>query len=434
MLGVEKVWPTWLTWRRGFVGVVALGAAVRVIWLAQRWNRELAFNDSFWYSIMATDITDGKWFRTLFADGPTAEHPPLTPILMVPLSFLGDPLVGQRITTTVIGIITVAVVALVGRRLGGDRVGIVAGLLAAVVPNVWLSDGLVMSESVALLFVSLFLLVAVGWARDPSVRTGIIVGLLCGLGALARSELLLLAPLVAIVVLREHGPSKAWRPVGAAAVGCIVALLPWFAFNATRFDRPVLLTTNDGTTLIGANCDQVYSGEFMGSWSFECVVETSDVDGDESVRSAEQRDLAIEYIGDNLDRVPFVVGARVLRAFDLYGVSDMVEVDVGEERPRAAVWVGIVVMWMLLPLAAFGLWRLKGTDRQVLVLPLIVVAVTTVLFYGGHRLRAPAEPVICLAAAITLAGWRPERRTPPNDDRLDDPPNEVVAEQPVPLS
>jgi hypothetical protein len=75
------------------------------------------------------------------------------------------------------------------------------------------------------------------------------------------------------------------------------------------------------------------------------------------------------------------------------------------------VWAGIVMLWMLLPLAAVGLYRTRGTDRRILMLPIIVVVVTTVLFYGGHRLRAPAEPVLCLAAAIAVAGWLRDGRT-----------------------
>lgn len=416
---LSVAWPTWLTWRRGFIAVVLLGAGIRLFMLAQKWERELLLNDSIWYSYIATDLTKGVWFRDILTGGPTAEHAPLTSLVITPLSFLPDALLGQRITTTALGITTVAVVALVGRRFGGDRVGIVAGFLAAVYPNMWLSDGLVMSESLALLLVSLFLYVALDWVPTPTVAGGAVIGAICALAALTRSELLLLAPLIAFVVWRQHRWAGAWRPVGAAALGCLLVLSPWFAFNASRFERPVLLTTNDGTTLLGANCDDVYGGSNMGGWSVFCVFDAPEVEGDDSVRSAAQRRFAVEYVRDNLDRVPLVVGARVLRTFDLYGVPDMVNGDVGEERPRAGVWAGIVMMWVLIPLAVVGLWRTRGTDRTVLLLPVIVVAITTILFYGGHRLRAPAEPVLCLGAAVTLAGASPDRRRRHPGDSLD---------------
>ncbi len=34
----------------------------------------------------------------------------------------------------------------------------------------------------------------------------------------------------------------------------------------------MLLTTNDGTTLLGANCQDTYYGSDIGGWSLFCVV------------------------------------------------------------------------------------------------------------------------------------------------------------------
>jgi hypothetical protein len=148
----------------------------------------------------------------------------------------------------------------------------------------------------------------------------------------------------------------------------------------------------------------------MGAWSVFSVLDAAPVEGDDSVRSAEQRRLAIQYVGDHIERVPLVVTARVARTLDLFGVRDMVNGDVGEERPRAGVWAGIVMFWVLAPLAALGFRRIRGSDRLVLLIPLVIVAVTAVLFYGGHRLRSPAEPVLCVAAAAFLVGWSADRR------------------------
>jgi hypothetical protein len=39
----------------------------------------------------------------------------------------------------------------------------------------------------------------------------------------------------------------------------------------------------------------------------------------------------------------------------------------------------------------------------------IGVAVVTLVFYGSHRLRAPLEPVLIVAAAMFLAGLGPVR-------------------------
>jgi ABC-type uncharacterized transport system permease subunit len=76
--------------------------------------------------------------------------------------------------------------------------------------------------------------------------------------------------------------------------------------------------------------------------------------------------------------------------------------DVGEERERLATWAGVVSFWIIAPIAVIGALRLRRLHLAVLLLPFAVVAATTVVFYGGHRIRASAEPVIVVLAACAL--------------------------------
>jgi len=83
-----------------------------------------------------------------------------------------------------------------------------------------------------------------------------------------------------------------------------------------------------------------------------------------------------------------------------------------------AVWIGMVCWWLLAVAAVVG-WRRLGADtatargRWWLAVPLVAVLVTTVAFYGAHRIRAPAEPSVVLLAAVGLvAGWDRFRARP----------------------
>ena len=118
------------------------------------------FNDSIYYSAWAKQLTEGRFFREVFNDLPTAEHGPLTSVLMVPFSWMDDPVAYQRLVTVICGTVTIVVIGLFGRAVRGDRVGIVAAVIAAVYANLWINDGLVMSESVSVLAVSAVLLSA----------------------------------------------------------------------------------------------------------------------------------------------------------------------------------------------------------------------------------------------------------------------------------
>ncbi|HEX2783037.1 MAG TPA: glycosyltransferase family 39 protein [Ilumatobacteraceae bacterium] len=396
--------------RRGLAAVVAGGAILRIVrLLVTKWNKGLLLNDSLYYSAQARQLAHGVWFREVFSDQPGAEHGPLTSTLMSVVSWGNDPTNRQRIITIVCGIATVAVIGLVARRVGGDRIGLIAAAIAAVYPNLWINDGLVMSESVSALLISLTMLVVLRWAESPSYRRAVICGAIVGLGALARSELILLAPLIAVVMLivgRRAALSVAGQAM-VVLVASIVVIAPWMIFNATRFDRTVLLTTNEGPLWLGANCEDSYYGPALGGWSLFCVVDAhiGENGEDTSVRSSEQRRLGVQYAEDHLRRLPVVVAARVGRTLDLYDVSGLVHGDVGEERERLATWAGVVAFWILAPLAAIGALRLRRLYLAVLLLPVVVVAVTTVVFYGGHRIRASAEPAIVILAACALGRW-----------------------------
>ncbi|HWM20432.1 MAG TPA: glycosyltransferase family 39 protein [Ilumatobacteraceae bacterium] len=412
--------------------VVAVGFVWRLgLLVVDKWNQELLFNDSIYYSAWAKQLTEGRFFREVFNNLPTAEHGPLTSVLMAPVSWMGDPVPFQRLVTVICGTVTIAVIGLLGRALGGARLGIVAAAIAAVYANLWINDGLVMSESVSVLAVSAVLLsahrVLVDEHRD--VRSLAILGGLCGLATLARSELALFVPILAMMVIvmapRPDGDAASSvqeRMVGGGVLvaTAIAVLLPWVVPNLVRFERPALLSTNDGTTLLGSYCDASFFGPNKGGWTIECVFEhpTYDVDVDATVRGPRQREAAFDYARDHLGDLPKVVAARILRTVDLYGFDTLLESDVGDERPRWAAWTGIVSWWALAPLAIIGWFLLPGRSRWLFAMPVATVFVVAAVFYGGHRIRSTLEPVVVVCAAVAVVAAtdliRRTRRPAPN--------------------
>lgn len=396
--------------RRALWLAVGLGALVRVVYFATKWNSPLLLNDSLYYAGQAKQLLQGIWFREIFfPEHPGAEHGPLTSLLMAPLS-VGDHFYRwQRIVTVVTGVVLVWVIGRLAEDLAGRRVGVVAAVVAACYPNLWMNDGLVMSESVSMLCVGLSSWAAwrCGEAADgrSAWRAAGLLGLAAGAGALARSELVLLVPLLAawaLVARRRRG--LAWRPVLVVLAAAALVVLPWVTFNVVRFERPVLLTTNDGPTWLGANCDAMYRGGDAGGWTIDCVVADPEyrVEDEPSVRSARQRAVAVRYVREHLDELPRVVVLRVARTLDLYGLSDLVHQDVGEERPEWASWAGIVSFWVLSVLAVLGVRRLRRRAWSLLLLPVALVLMTTILFYGGHRIRSTAEPSLVVLAAVGM--------------------------------
>ncbi|MDQ3468357.1 MAG: glycosyltransferase family 39 protein [Actinomycetota bacterium] len=430
--------------------IVALGAAWRLLYLfVVKFDDNLRLNDSLYYSMQAGRNSEGDWFREALSDLPGAEHGPLTSLYLTPWSIPGgDNVPWQRFAMTLLGIATIVVIGFVGRRLGGPRVGLLAAAIAAAYPNLWINDSLVMSESLACLIVAAALLVALRFHDRPTPVDAVALGLLCGLGALTRSEIALFAVGFAVLAWWRVG---AVNPSGSSGVRrlllpavivltALAAMAPWMLYNLGQFEHPVLLSTNDGTTLLGANCDSTYYDD-IGGWDIGCLgplSEEGSVDGSE--RSRQRRETALEYVGDHLERVPVVVMARVGRVLDVYGLTSLVALDTGEEKAEWAVWAGIVCWWILAIAAIVG-WRALGTGdesaraRWWLLVPPAAVVLTAALFYGAHRIRAPAEPVVVVLAAVGILTLIDRRRVqpvpmePPEAD--DDPTPQSVG--PVPL-
>ena len=391
--------------RRAIVAATVLGAAWRIAMLINRWNLGLVFNDSVYYSYQAQHNAQGEWFRLVFTNGPGAEHPPVASLLMTPASLLPHLVSWQRATSTLLGIAVVPLIALLGLRLGGRRVAVIAAFVAAVYPNLWINDSLVMSESAAVFFVVIALLCAWQFQQRFDYRSAIITGVVVALAALTRSEMVALAPLLALIGFRSR-PRLEWLKravVMLVVVGAVIA--PWMIYNSTRFDAPVLLSANEGITILGANCDATYGGPKMGGWLTSCLNDVVIQPGeDASELSRREHKLAVQYMREHVRRLPLVVAARLLRTVDLYGLHDLVLIDMADQRGRVQSWGGILSWWLLAPLAAVGWWRSRRRCGWILLAPAISVFATAAVFYGAHRLRAPLEPVVVICAAMAMAG------------------------------
>jgi len=135
----------------------------------------LTGGDQLYYNAQANWIAQGHGF-TDFRDGTqTAEHPPLTALVLVPTSWVaeqfdpgGTHLLAQRLTMAVFGAAVVLLIGMVGRSVGGNRVGWIAAAVAAVYANLFVNDGLVMSETLATLAVALAILLAYRFGRKPT--------------------------------------------------------------------------------------------------------------------------------------------------------------------------------------------------------------------------------------------------------------------------
>ena len=399
------------TFRIAFAVTIAAAGVLRVAYVLGAKRGEEVVGDQLHYFAQAATIADGRWFENPWVPGtPSALHAPFTALALAPVSWVNDNLIfTQRLTMAVYGTVVVAGVGLLARVLFTRWVALVAAVIAAVYANLWMNDGLIMSETFAAGGVVAVLLAVYAYESRVDRISAVAIGLAIGLAGLARAELLLLG-LVVVVPLTLLQKDRSWGSrLGHLAIAGGAALMvvsPWVIRNQVRFDEPTIMSTQDGLTLLGSNCPETYSGSGLGFWAIACA-ERADVKvpegADESVRSSVYRGEAVEFIRGNIDRVPLVVVARLGRGLSVWETEQMISFNQLEGRERWASRIGLWQYWILVPLAGYGLWVWPSQRPRW---PLVVTASISILmmaaFYGIPRFRIPAEIGIVICASVGL--------------------------------
>jgi 4-amino-4-deoxy-L-arabinose transferase-like glycosyltransferase len=362
--------------------------------------------DALVYHYVASALVHGHGFSNggLTLHGPfrpTAEHPPLFSLLLAGFDELGlTSFNSQRAALCLLGTAAVILTGLLGRRVAGPGVGLIAAAIAAVYPNLFMIDGMMLAESLYVPLIALVLLLAYRVIDRPSAGRSAALGVAIGLAALTRSEALLLVPLLALPIALRIRPGRL-RVISACTAAALLVISPWLVRNWAVMDRFPLLSTNGALTSAAANCDYAYYHE-VGFFSGPCAIDTPCVKLDEVHEASCLEHLARVYVVHHLRRVPVVVLAREGRAWDLYGQDrDLRYASLGG-RDFTVGQAGLGMYLLLLPLAAIGIIGLRR--RKLLVFPLLaplgLVAIAAATTWGFSRYRAAAEvPLIVLAGA-----------------------------------
>lgn len=300
------------------IGVAALVQAL-YLWDIHRWT--LHNGDATYYDLQAKLITQGHWFiNPYLADerfiiSPSASHPPVTTLVLALADVLGaQSWLAHQVVMAVLFVVTVGICGVVGRHLAGGRAGVVAGLAVGLYPTLWVNPAAVLSETLVLLITALLLWAALRFWEHPRLRTAGEIGVYLALGALTRSELIILTVLIGLpLVLLVRGLTRGdrWKNLAVMAGLCVLVLAPWVGRNMTTFHSPEYLSTQGGITLETANCDETYYGGAEGWWWYPCGSSVKiPAHADESDVDRAMRKAAKKYIVHHESRLPAVVAIR----------------------------------------------------------------------------------------------------------------------------
>jgi 4-amino-4-deoxy-L-arabinose transferase-like glycosyltransferase len=400
-------------WALAGIAVVAL--AWRVVYVLVWRHDPLVFADGLFFHLQANNLADGFGFvepikhAYLFELRQSAAHPPLFSLVLFAVTRTGralglgsfDSTLVHQLTCTVISTLAVVVIGIVGHRMAGARVGLIAAAIAAAYPPLWTSDALVMSESLFVLTIALVLLAYYRFQENPTWRNAVACGLAIGAAALTRGEAAMLIPILGIPYVLGRSMRPRWQRVRALGLVVLVSAtvcMPWVVRNLRTFDRPVLLSENFDSVVAGSNCESTYFGDRIGSWDVKCHGLPAR-EGDESDIGAALRHEGLQYAQRHETRIPRVVAARVGRTFLIFQpLADRTE----SGRPAWTQWAIVLAYFPVQVIAIAGLIVLRRRRFPIwpLVAMAVLVAVTSVIAYGNPRFRVPWDVASVVAVAV----------------------------------
>jgi 4-amino-4-deoxy-L-arabinose transferase-like glycosyltransferase len=424
---------------------IAVGALViRVVYVLGWHDPSPISGDAYYYHHGANLFADGEgfpqpyWYLQENWDTPGAQHPPLYIVALGIGSLFGfDSFFQHQMLSCLLGAATVVVVGWTGLRLAGPAAGLIAAVIAAVYPNLWLNDALVLSETLVQLTTALVVLTAYRFWTRRDWGSAALLGVMVGLAALTRAETLLLCFALVLplcLLLRDAAWRRRFALLVVAGAAVVVTIAPWCVYNLARYEKPVLISSGFDLALLVSNCDATFYGPTRGWWSFPCNLPVRPP-GDESEQAVVYGEVARDYIDAHRSDLPGVVWARVGRTWGFYQPLGQLHLDVFESRELGASRVGLAMFYgmaLLTPVALIRLRR-RGLTLLPIVSVVVVVTISSALVYGQTRFRAAAEPVLVVAAAVALAGAvRPRRRPEEIGPRTGTAPAAAATSEPQP--
>lgn len=243
--------------KRWTVGVIfGLALVVRLLYILSL-SQTLSFDEPYYHDIVGRLLTGQGYsfssdaYHTTVAGQPTSFQEPVYPLfLSVLYTVFGlKNYFAARLCQAFVGSLIPVIVFLMGEKVLGKGIGLVAGLFLVVYPSLIYFNGLLMTET---LFTCLFMigLYALAWVieKAPGYRD-VVFGMLMGITILTRTVLLGVLPILFLWLWLYSDCRLAFRRIILVGAGCAVLILPWTARNFVVHRTFVPLTTKGGYNL-----------------------------------------------------------------------------------------------------------------------------------------------------------------------------------------
>jgi 4-amino-4-deoxy-L-arabinose transferase-like glycosyltransferase len=409
------------------LSIIVLGMLLRLAAISH-WEADLTIDRDAYLGITQS-LYEGRGFASQGETEPTAFRPPLYPMLLSYVYWLG-PASAVATVNLLSSLLILCATSLVAHQLGLSRLAWLAVLLLAVDPLLVKYTSQPMTEVTSAALMITWVSSWLSWRQSLDWRWAMTTGIFFGLNVLCRPTILAAVPLLVIWTLACWVMRKKKRPNGLSVIAMAATLLvmmPWLIRNAVDFHKLIPATTHGGYTLLLANNESFYRASVEGdawgkiwerlpnenpdsqaSW-YQKLTSEMDAQGlkTEIARDQYQYQLALKTIRTHTGTF---AKACLLRLYWFWHIMP--------QGPDA----GAMSRFIIVPVALFYLlenllaligivrvWKRSWRTSVIFLVPIVTLVGVHLFFWTNMRMRASLLPILAVLVAAAL--WR-KKQTP----------------------
>jgi 4-amino-4-deoxy-L-arabinose transferase-like glycosyltransferase/Tfp pilus assembly protein PilF len=407
------------------VGIFLLALGVRLVYLWQMRGSiffdapmmDAQYHDQWAQAIVAgKDFTGGVFFRA-----------PLYPyFLALVYGVLGHSYLIARLVQFLIGSFSCVLVYSLAKRIFNRRTAAIAGVAAALYGVLIYFEGELLIP-VLLVFLDLILILGLLWAdRRPSSGRWGVCGVLLGLSALARPNILLVGAAILVwMILKSRGQQETakFKPlllVGCFVLGAILVISPVTIRNYVKGHDLVLIASQGGVNFyVGNNprsdgASAILPGARTTWWgSYDDAREMAEKASGKSLKPSQvSRYWYIQGLRFATGK-PLAFLGLMAKKFALFWNGNELSNNrdfyfFARSTPilKLLIWRGIIFFpfGLIVPLAILGIFFSHRERKKVAVLEIFLLfyMLSIILFFVTARYRVPLIPIFILFSAYAV--------------------------------
>ena len=399
--------------------VVLVALVIRVIYVLQ-----LRSSPLFAHPILDSEVHDG-WARSIVAgkDVFTGAYfkAPLYPWFLAAIYKLGGPgYLVPRMVQAVMGALSCGLVYLVGREAFGRATGALAGLAAATFWVLVYFDAELLLEPLGVFLNLLALWLILRAARRASAWSWLAAGLVLGLSAINRPNVLVFMPLIAlwIVFIHRNQLRRAFLRAVVFGVACCIPILPITIRNWVVGHDFVLIASQAGPNFYIGNNPEAdgISARVPGartSWfgGYQDWISLAEQETGRKLKPSEVSsfffDKAWEFMRHRRRQALNLMLTKFQLFFYEWEIPNNKDLYFFTQRYTPIAAYLPLTSGMILPLGVVGLLLSLGRARRLFPLWAfaMVYSATVIAFFVCSRFRVPVMPVFILFAAYFVVRW-----------------------------